>query len=970
LVNLASAGLALTGLPLVGLGSAALTFSALNLASPDASAATPWSAPAEDDVQEDIEFARGLARDWQFVDLAQRVLDDVSNRDLGGDERRELDLVRCEVVAEAARYEPDPARREALYTEALDAYEAFLASNPDATEAASDYISLGRSYAFVQGLALENAVGAERERITEALAKRLESIQERAGDLVLELDSRRSELSVSELTQMWNVQLARCEMLVSLTETTGESGWLSTAEPILEELPYETGLDSRPGLQAFTLLGDIYALRGDHSDAGDLFDYVIDTTIPVDRETWEAKKEELPLINQLACWYFVELVTPRLLEARNKAGQQQAVAGAALHLINTLNREGFSPSSQGYLAMIEASRALLGLGGYVGGSLAAGELSWYPTLEELQDAGVRRNQQRSVVDLALSLGNRVNRENEGNSLQVRAQELMAEVIDTPGVEVSSEMLFEAAQGAYNGRNFEEAITGLRRTIAALSDDAERQLMMPKLLYHLGRSMSYLGRDTEAAMAFAEATSVWAGDEEYDSLNAQAYLSVAQRLQRANQDDSRFEVLLGEAEAMYQALSEDGDTGSIDYRQGLKLMEREQWAEARAKFQNVGADAAKYEQAMVKAAVCAKELGDTSTAKRELKAYTENFVTRPENQLGSRDGARKAVRQSAEAEAYFTLADIAREAGDWSSAIAIYRTLPDEFPTQKSLSTVSLYYCVNGSAEIGRLDDADAFLERMIEEYPQDKYTGQAAGQLYNAYAERFTNAAEGSEERLDYGRRAANALSLSNRLADDPGFTRLSNEAKLWLDAQEWETAEEILRDLIAKYEGDVDRARNLEKQIKPWLGEVLIGQRRMEEAYLILDPLVPLFDDKETELKPAQETVVLFCKSVAGWVEGDPSNPTVVPGRGGDEAFEKAGPWWRKLSGTEDNYSCPWYEFEFQRAFTYWQWSQVNTSKADYAQSLVRTMRTDTESFALIETACGDDRLRRLYQWLSSQQR
>ncbi|MHC4375068.1 MAG: tetratricopeptide repeat protein [Planctomycetota bacterium] len=949
----------LGSLTLGALPLAALTFSA-----------TPAFAATEDDVQEDIAFARGLARDWQFVDLAQRVLDDVSGRDLGGDERRELDLVRCEVVAEAARYEPDPARREGLYTEALDAYENFLSSNPDATGAASDYISLGRSYAFVQGLSLENAAGAERERITEALASRLESIQERAGDLALELDSRRSELSVSELGQLWNVQLARCEMLVSLAETTGERGWLSTAEPILEELPYETGLDSRPGLQAFTLLGDIYALRGDHSDAGDLFDYVIDTTIPVDREMWEDKKQDLPQANQLACWYFVQLVTPRLLNARSNAGQQQAVANAALHLINTLNNEGYSPSSQGYLAMIESARALLSLGGYVGGSLAAGELSWYPTLEELQDAGVRKNQQRSVVDLALSLGNRVNRENQGNSLQVRAQELMAEVIDTPGVEVSSEMLFEAAQGAYNGRKFEEAITGLRRTIAALSDDAERQLMMPKLLYHLGRSMSYLGRDTEAAMAFAEATSVWAGDEEYDSLNAQAYLSVAQRLQRANKDDAQYEVLLSEAEAMYGALSEDGDTGSIAYRQAMKLMERGQFAEARAKFKEVGTDAPKYERAVVKAAVCSKELGNTDVAKRELTDYTEKFVTRPENQLGSRDGARKSVRQSAQAEAYFTLGDIEREAGEWSTAIAIYRTLPDDFPTQKSLATVSLYHCVNGSAEIGRLDDADSFLERMIEQYPQDKYTGQAAGQLYNAYAGRFSSAVEGSAERLDYGRRAANALSLSNRLADDPSFPRLRDEAKLWLDAEQWETAEGILVELIAKYENDKDRARNIEKQVKPWLGEALMGQRRMEEAYLVLDPLVPLFDDKETDLKPAQETVVLFCKSVAGWVEGDPANPTVVPGRGGDDAFEKAGPWWRKLSGTEDNYSCPWYEFEFQRAFTYWQWSKVNTSKSDYAQSLVRTMRTDTEGFALIEETCGEDRLRRLYQWLAGQQR
>lgn len=952
----------LTALPLL----AALTWSA---ATP-ASAAPALVLPIEDDVQEDIDFARGLARDWQFVDLAQRVLDEVGNRDISGDERRQLDLVRCEVVAEAARYEPDAVRREALYEESLDAYEAFIDSNPDYGTASGDYVNLGRQYAYVQGLSLDAAVGAERERIQESLSARLEKLQERASDLALDLEGRRSDLTVAELRGLWGVQLARCEMLVTLTETTGERGWLSTAEPILEELAYDAGLETSWGLRSYTLIGDIYNLRGDHMDAGDLYDFVIDSTIPVDREVWESKKGEISQGAQLACWSFVEMVTPKALEARGSQGDRGAVANAALHLINTLNAEGYSPSAQGYAAMIESARALLGLGGYLGGSLAAGELSWYPTLEELQDAGVRRNQQRSVVDLALSLGNRVNRDNQGNSLQVRAQELMAEVIDTPGVEVSSEMLFEAAQGAYNGRNYEEAIGGLRRTAAALSDDTERQLMMPKLLYHLGRSLSYLGRDLEASMAFAEATSLWAGDEEYDGLNAQGYYSVAQRLQRANKGDSDYEVLLSEAEAIYQALSEDGDSGSIAFRQAMKLLEREQYAAARKKFLEVGADAPKYERAIVKAGVCAFKDGDPASAGRELRKYVDDYVARPENQLGSRDGARRAVRQSAMAEAYFTLAEIAREGGDWPAAIAIYRTLPDEFATQKSLATASLYYCVNGSAESGRLDDADAFLGRMIEEYPQDKYTGSAAGQLYNAYADRFSAAAEGSDERIEYARRAASTLSLSNSLADNPSFSRLRDEAKLWLDARDFERAEEILTRIQAKFANESEVARNMQKQILPWLGEALLGQRRMEEAYLVLDPLVPQFDDKETDLKPSQETVVMFCRSVAGWLEGDAGNPTVVPGQGGEEAFEKAGPWWRKLSGTEDKYSCPWYEFEFQRAFTYWQWSKVNTSKADYAEGLVRTMRTDTESFVLIEEECGEDRLRRLFLWLADQQR
>ena len=81
---------------------------------------------SEAEIQAEIEFARGLAADWGFVDLAEEVIDAVRSEGVTGRMNERLGLVTCEVYAIGARNERDPGRRNELFDKALSAYTSFI----------------------------------------------------------------------------------------------------------------------------------------------------------------------------------------------------------------------------------------------------------------------------------------------------------------------------------------------------------------------------------------------------------------------------------------------------------------------------------------------------------------------------------------------------------------------------------------------------------------------------------------------------------------------------------------------------------------------------------------------------------------------------------------------------------------------------------------------------------------------------
>lgn len=954
---------------ILALGAAAVLAPASAAAAP-----APRADKTETELREDIAFARGLAAELQFIDLAEDVLDDLATADLDRQLRSELALARCEVYGAGARYSTDPDRREELYVQALDAYRAFIDNNersPVIDEAKRAYIDLGAAFIGTMEMALEDAVGEEASRLRELLADRLEELLGYAGEQVVNLRSYEG-LSERDRQELAKLMLYRAQMALSYGRLGDEyRSYLDSAMSFVEEITYEFGDSSGWGLSAYLVLGDVFLAQGAPIDAADMYYFVIDTTITFDKEAWDkwiadAKPSQARLDG---LWYFVEFGTPKLIEAQLAAGDPDAALASALHLHNSWRREGFQLSPRGYLALLSVARTLLDAGGFLGGQREA--LEWYESYEAARAAGHNDRRIRSSADLALELAGLVNEDNQGNTLQIRAQQLIADTIGRPGVEVGLDVLFEAAKGYYNAQEWSEAIDAFRRVMAAAGDDVQRRLHYPRALWHLGRSLQRQDRQLEAAMAYREGVSRWSGDAEYDAQNANGFYSAMQQVRRSIKDDEQIERLFREAESFKASL---GDSTDIIYTQARRAFDAEDYEFARETFLQVAPEATNYEKALVKAARCLYQLGELAEARAELDAYVDEFVEDPRNRLGPTEATRQAARREAVAEAVYFQGQIAWDQQNYAEVVELYDEFTDEHPSQPDLAAATLYYCVLASLELGDLAAAKRFEKRLVADFPSAQWTGNGATRLFNHVTDLRDQAQlVGDTERArSMLREMAEYAEISNSLATQPDFRALLMEARLWRDLGEWAKAEAIFARLLREYgdSSDAPIAGTIETSVKPDLALCLLEQRRVAEAYEVVAPLIPDPDDKEAP-SPAQATVETYCRAVAGWLEGDPTAPTIVPGVGEADDFLRASQWWRKISNRYTTWlDCEWYEAEFNRAWTSYQFSKIDSEKLAVAEQIVKVMRDETgATFALVEENCdGDPRVRDLFRWLDSQ--
>jgi tetratricopeptide (TPR) repeat protein len=929
-------------------------------------------APQSARIDDEIRFARGLAAEWQFVDLAQGVLDGLAAGSLSADQKEQVELARCDVFAAAARSQRDAGKREELYQTALSAYQGFLGSHRGsalASEAKRLYVDLGVEYGMVMQELLAGLGGEQAQKVRDALADRVKDLASFANDLLLEMPSAKQQ-SEAELVERYKLMYARGNLLLILGKSLPDGAYeLETAESVLDDLVFAAGSETGFGLNAYHLLGRVAEARGQIQDAVDYYDYVLAAVIPEEADVWAEIKGAESKGQLDTRWLYFEKNAGPIIEARLRLGDAQAAAATGLRFYNLLNAEGFNLGRpDGYLATLAAARALLAAGGQVGGSVAAGDLAWYADEGALEEAKVQKRNRRTAVELALQLAGRVNQDNRGNLLQVRAQQLIAEAINLPGVIVTPEILFEAAQGAYNAQEYDQAMAGMRRVMAALETDADRKLYMPKVLWHLGSSLRRQDRLLEAAMAYRDGLSLWRGDEEWDPKNADGFYVAMNALRREAKGDASIEGLFRESEVLKASLGE-GSADDILWRQADREYTAENFRGAREAFGKLPEDSKYREKALVRSAVCAYRLKQTEEARAVLEDYEQRFLADPRNQLRSGDTTKLRFRQEARAEARYILGQIARDAGDWNRVLELYASFDKDFGGQDSLISAVQYYRVEAQIRLGNRDQADALLEALASKYPDESLTGSAAKLVYNDYVGRAQGLDQATPEYKDLAGRMAKTLSLSNRLSAQPEFGALRSEANLWFDLSQTEKALALFERIVREHgdSGDQNVQKLMVSNVFPRQAECLMSLRRVPEAFAILNSLVD-DPDQRGGRSVAPSTVALYARAVVGWIEGDPASPTLVPGVGGEQPLVWTTGWLNRLETKLDKWSCEWLENEWLKIRAWSEVGKLDAAKAATAKNLLgQVQREMGQDFARIAKECSAE-LQGKFRWLAGQ--
>jgi hypothetical protein len=924
-------------------------------------------------LSDEMAFARELAVRYQYMDLAERVLGDLGKQRLDEKQKERLALVQSQVFTEGAKREGDPKKRLETFEKAAQSYRDFFASHPFSEvlpEAERSYLGLVNNYGRALELALADAVGEESEALRETIKKVLDEGLERTSSLKDAYD--RPNLSPAEKLEKWRLMLDRAQMLIIHGNVTPNPELdYSLAERELEKVAQEATETSAPGLNAFLALAKLNRSRGRYGEAADFAEFVVVTSVPAERDNDEWKS--LPLEARSERFKLVELALPELVQSLSEAGRMAQACKWALYYFNAWKSEGVTLTAFGRLAQLAAARTLLEAGGWVGGSLAQGNLRWFETEEEFRAANYSARDSRTALELALQSAQEVNTEMKGTNLQPKAQKLISDVISRPGVNVPPDVLFEAALGEFNSQNYVAAVDSLKGVIRALDvqDEATRREYMPKVLNQLGLAFAKQSRPLEAAMAFRDGATTWKGDPEFQPKLAQGFYREIGNVRRSAPGDKLVDDLF-----LYgEKLVKESDTGTgadvIRWREAERFFGQGNFDAARKSYLTVGVVADEHEKAIAKAALCLYKLNDKEGAKKEFRQYVEAFVTNPQNAI---TGARKlAAREEAKAQAVYYLGKMAYDAQDWDEALAVLAGYEKKFATQTEYAPNALYMVTLAHIAKKDLAAARASVSTMRSVFETSAATGKAALNLYQALKVDQEAAAKAGDEARAAAlkREMAENMRLSNDTGQEPNFSGLRTESSLWLELGEWVSAEQALRATLKAFEGKADRAADIERFVQPDLGKALLGQRRVPEAFAVLDPLIPKTDGDPR--KPASLVVRDWARAVGGWVEGE-AEIVEVPGVGGD--FARANELLDKLlqaeRTTNEAWSCPWYRLKFDQIYNLWQWSKADSSQKGKAKAILDDIASQLGDPELrdLATKCGGEELRKRFLWLRNQLR
>ena len=932
---------------------------ALALAVALALAFTPADPQEEERLAADIAFARRLARDWRFIDLAEEVLDEVESQAPIGERwslAEPLALARCDVYTAGAESARDPARRHELFGRALASHADFTTTYPNSTsvgEARLAQVELAHAYARSLVLEHEELSAATRARIDELLTQALAT----GAELLEDLD--RPELTALEERARAQLLLDRGRMLFVLARVADDGTFFAgEAERALAELAFEYGETSAWGLRAHLELAELAAHRGDFPRAAAFHDFVLDTLFPRAGGGWEdICRAELD-----AMWLLASMGLPGLLAAHANAGAPEEACAWALHFETQRRAFDFELHPvHGRAAVLAVAETLGDAGGWIGGERA---LAWFATHDELESAGFRKaREQRRAVDVAFELARLVSQ--GGGSLRLRAQELADELASRSGVELGPRALLELADGRVRAGDHAGAIAAYRRALRALdaADADARAELGPALCLApyagLARSYDELGLVLEAALAYAEGAELAPPDSEERAAAARAFHRRAARLARESGNDPEL-VRLGERA---EELLRGKDVG-IDLRRAEELYHAGDYEEARAAFLAIADGEEEELKARVWAAVCLCGLDRHEDARRELDACLESLE-------GSGPSEAHALAVYFRGLAEHRLAEEGRVDASRERVAELLDDYHGRFPSQTSFGAGALHLVLTSWLAAGRIDDAERVFSALIEAFPDARTTGHAAFELY-----RFHEAAGGEQPSAANLRRRAERLAIANAsgaLSTAQEFARLREESRLWLSVEEWERARGVLAELVERY-GEA-RAREVEAFVLPDLGHALLELRRVREAFDVLDPLVPAPGDDTDPRKPRARTVSDWCRAVAGWVEGSGASVVEQPGVGDAAQLEHATRWLTVLADGLDPWTCEWYEAKFRLAHAFYRWGVLDSGRRGAARRQIALLQTELgDAFegdpalgiaGMAEACGGDDRLPRRFLWL-----
>ncbi len=902
----------------------------------------PQGLTAQSKLEREVTFVRGLARDMRFISLAQLELDRLRRDFRGGTDQDRIDQLGVEISLVGAKSKPDRDVQRQLFKEALDRSLELINRTSDGAVASEARATLADA-AQEFGEFLINELEIARNENPDAV-KGLEeeaSTVFKAGveaceKVMLELQTKPEHRQEGTAIRLqYGLMWLRKGVLQREhgRAVRADAGFLiPRSRSTLEDLCFEFGEHTALGLRALFEMAQGDEVLGKFDDAIDFYNGTIEQIATSLRTA-----DELGLNADTQGFLF---------------NMQQEVYD---RLCRVLFEQGRAADAEKTFAGFRASLKEFGAKDVDVLDVADPRYGHSVFLTEARFLAESGDPQKA--DQALKTAQVINDRHPADIVGVRAKAVMRDIL-AQQKNVSGALLLEVAKGESQSRNHEAAIIGIRKALAAMNQQ-EQQKHGLEAYELLGRSFGVTERWIESVLAFREGLQRFGrlAENRTAAEGVCDYLDRAmQQLRRNTKNDPAFDALKNEVDALLTEMGGSATGDKLHWKEGITAMAEKRYKDAATRFGQISRDFLYHELARVRVGTALQMAGDLAGAQKAIDDY-RTWSQSPEAAIEARRTDLAQVRSQATGEAWYRDAAIAvaiaqgtegastpKDLTKYPGAIDKLRVfLSNHAKDADSLVPFALYSVGALHTELGEMQKAEEAYVTLREKDPTQG--SRLCSVIFDAYLTQVTNLEKERDKAIGESKPDAsiNAIraelkSTRQRLvalgdsyiknSPEPQYAIFSHTVRQLDELKEWAKVEEVALKALARFEKDKTYQDNLDRFLRPKVGEALLRQRKFQQAY---DMLI----EAEKVNPTLWELKRLIALTLGGWLEFDERGRMVVvpgldkPAEGYKKYWEEYQQW--ALRPEVAKYSLDWYRFHWEAYWFARRAAEIGTDKSDF---------------------------------------
>ena len=906
--------------------------------------------PAQDAVlAREVDFIRAIARDLGLISLAQEETDRLLKTQTASSDFKLVAQLGIEISLFGAKaIRNDRERQRTLFKDALDRSKEFIDRYKGDRVALQAQITMADAcYEFGRFLAdeVEIARVESPERVKD-LEEQAAAVFQLGKDTCDEVMSGLSSAARTDPDAKLKRYIAWLRKGILLREharaVKKDRAYLaSAARSTLEDLVMDAGEETILGMRAMFENSQVDEVIGKFDLAADNYRGTVDAIFEVLTEL------ELPPSSRELLGSMMQECYDRLTTTLLTVGKPEEMLVAVAKFGERLKKlEAEEDPRFGHSVRLNEARALA----------------------ESGDA--------AKVSQALKLAATINDAHPSDVIGLKAKSILRDILAVQSSLVSGDLLYQIALGDFQSRQYENAVVGFKRALAAMTDDEQRRFALPAYT-SLGRAFGAQLRPLEAVMAFKLGLERHGDADPAGASDAARFLETAlKQLRLYTKNDAALAPLTDAGTQLAARFGSSNSADKLAWSQASDFMNQRRYQEAANEFGKVTGDSPYYELALVRTVQAWKAAKDLAKANAAADAYRAWLRT---------DAGQKPTsnRDLAQAELEFNLADILymQANGEFSGG----KKDPTRFPqviaaltdyAQKhgtvapNLTLYAMDMLARSNAEIGNLDKAEETYRNLRRLSPSSQLVPQLATAIFSGHYEMVRSLSAELDEaiktkserrqevtqKLNAARRATIAFGVDyGRTADEPQYSILFISLENADALKDWTAAADLANKLVDRFGGGPDKDK-VDTYVRPIQGKIMLRQHKYREAYDSLIAAEKQLDAGGVMRAAAFPVKELICQALGGWMELDERGSIQsFPGLGKPvEAYEKYWTEVRKFAlssqrGVKD-YSLEWYDFHWN-AFYYAQAAERVDSKYKRFADTIYSIARANDNFATVGT-------------------